>query len=107
MSIVSSKFLSMSLEDIVEAVQTLQDEVAVLKGSSSGDSGDSSELQTKIDELQAIVDNYPDLVERIEDLESSIQNMSVSGGSETDIDVQDISDRLQALEDVNNDFFGA
>ena len=95
MSIVNNKFLSMSLDDIVEAIQTLQDTVATLM--------DSSDAETP--DLQTITDNYADLADRVDALEAMIQDSS-SGSSEIDIDVQDISDRVQALEEINNEFFG-
>lgn len=106
MSIVSNKLLPMSLDDIVEAIQSLQATVDELTNSTSD--SDSSALEEKINELQAAFDSFSSLEERVSTLEATIQDLSDSDSSdESEFDLQDISDRVEALENTTNDFFGA
>lgn len=123
MPIIDNRFLPMSLDDIVQAIMSLQNEVAEFKDNSSG--YDDSALLTQIDELknsinqfedlqqqfsefQAVSDSLNSLTERVDTLESSMMSISQSDSSEvSENDIQNISERVDALEDINNQFFGA
>lgn len=96
MSIVNGKFLPLSLEDISQAISDLRDAVSAINLSvENPDTSDLdnsvAELSTKLDALQEAFDNFS-----ITSSPEAMQNT-----------IDDLTERVEALEELCASFFGA
>lgn len=82
--------LPMSLEDIVAAIQDLQDAVAQVTDQNSVNNDNSGN-----DDYSLLLDTVNQLQEQVDDMQSTLESLS------------DLSDRVDALEQTNDEFFGA
>ena len=100
MTIVASKFLPMSLDDIVQAIQDLQNSVAEVKDAIS--SFDNSNLDNELQNLKSNLDGISELLATndnsqlstaIEGLQEQLDNMQSSSDA-----IAELSDRVSSLE---------
>ena len=100
MTIASSRVLPMSLEDIASALAEIREDISALQASLlEAANNDVASLDQRVSTLE-------NQLETIQQDVSAIQETVNSDDGSADA-LQNLEDRVDALEGVSNDFFGA
>lgn len=100
MTIASSKVLPLSLEDIAAALSEIREDVAALQAAlSEADNNDNTSLDERITALETQLETV------LQDVSALQETVNSDDGTASSI--ESLEERVDALEDVSNDFFGA
>ena len=95
MSIVANKFIPMSLADLSAAINALRDDISELKSLVAG--SDTSAIAEDVSELQ----------DKFNNLKTSFEQIDLNSADSLSANIEALTSRVDDLEEITTNFFGA